>query len=446
MERSDRVHPTRGGQQAPAFWRWLCAWLLLALGGTLLHYLVWNPSLIDGSAAPVSHESFVKLADNAVQLAILPAWAIVWKVLGRFQDIPATVIANLLGWGMWVVVIHRIVRRVRGSGRPDGQQTAGAKQSAVRGIDVGRRKFLAGAALGAGGGAGSVAFGVGALVTPWSIRTARYTVEIADLPQELDGFRIVQVSDTHLGPRIPRRHIRRALEAAAALKPDLLALTGDYVHMGDWYISPAVEMFAEHVSRRSAPSGVVAVLGNHDHYGDAPRTIKELKAAGIRVLDNDRCFISATRRMSNGLAEGEAGLCIAGVGDLLEGVVDAHAALNGVPPRTPCVMLAHNPDSSEYIAAMTREKQVRVDLMLSGHTHGGQIALPGYGPIVVPSDYGRRFAHGLVATSLCPMIVSAGVGMSIMPLRLGVPPEIVEITLVRRRQGGEGGQTPSRNP
>ncbi len=423
--------------------RWLVVWALLTILSAALHHHVWNPPLSGGSSVPMVMESALKLADNVLQLALLPAWAIVWRILGRFQDLPTTLFASALGWGMYVIIASRALAWLHAflalNTRADASTPAAISKPVTSTLPIAppdapslaRRRFLAGITLGAGSGITGLAGATASLVTPWRIDVARYYIPISNLPPSLDGLRIVQISDTHLGPRIPRAHIARALDLAADLRPDLIALTGDYIHMGTWYITPAVEMFASLVRSRVAPLGVFAVLGNHDYYGDAQRTIDELTRAGVTVLDNDRRFISAHPREVTDSAPTE-GLCLSGVGDLLEGTIDPEAALRGVPAPMPRLMLAHNPDTSELLAAPLSGPAPRVDLMLSGHTHGGQISIPGYGPPIVPSRHGRRFAYGLIPTTLCPMIVTSGVGMSIMPLRLNVPPEIVEITLRRR--------------
>ncbi|MCG3125011.1 MAG: 3',5'-cyclic adenosine monophosphate phosphodiesterase CpdA [Phycisphaerales bacterium] len=403
---------------------WVLGWILATLAFSALHYGVWNPPLYHGSAVRVPGESTLKLADNVIQLTILPAWAFAWRVLGRFQDLPTTMFANALGWGIWTVVLYSMVRALH---RLASSGVARVSEPAQNVADPARRRFITGMASGLAGGIPAGTLAQGTLVNPWSLEVARYEVPIHGLPDSMRGLRLVQISDTHLGPRIPRDHIRRAVELTRRLLPDLVLLTGDYIHMGSWYIRPAAELFEPLVSASTPRLGVVAVMGNHDHYGDARQMTNELARIGVRVLNNDRTFVSWD---ASGLTDDAAagGLCIAGVDDLLEGEVDHDAALAGVLSHTPRIMLAHNPDTSELLAGLPVAP--RVDLMISGHTHGGQIAIPGYGPPVVPSRYGRRFARGLVQTSLCPMVVSAGVGMSIMPVRIGVPPEIVEITLV----------------
>lgn len=411
----------------------------MTAAASLLHVYVWGPHENGAEMTPMFAEATLKRLENVVQMCILPSWVLAWRFMGKFHDLSTALLANALGWCAWTVILSSLVRLVRTvcdgadtriSTRPGVERAAGIVLNAGLPVDLGRRRFLVGAALGAGAGGAGTAFGRATLVTPWDLKVARYEVALDGLPPAMNGFRIVQLTDTHLGPRIPREHVERACEMAAALGPDLIALTGDYIHMGTRYICPAAEIFGRMVSARGSRLGVVATLGNHDFYGDAGLTVRLLKEAGVVVIENDRVFV----RAGSGALDTEPGgdgedLCIAGVSDLLEGVIDAQAALRGVDPSTPRVMLAHNPDTSEWITRNSREKP-RVDLMLSGHTHGGQVVLPLIGPPVVPSAYG--YAHGMVRSSLCPLIVSAGVGMSIMPLRVNVPPEVVEIVLTRR--------------
>jgi hypothetical protein len=277
------------------------------------------------------------------------------------------------------------------------------------------------------GGAGAGA----AMWTPWSLTTRRYRVPIADLPRGLDGLRIVQLTDTHLGPRVPASFIEEAVGLARSLHPDVVVLTGDYVHNGRRHIERAAELFRPLVESRNGCMGVVAVLGNHDHYADAAAMAAALRARGIRVIDNRRLFVDGGRRLRDEDG-GEDGLCLAGLGDLYEDAIDVESALGGVPAKLPRIVLAHNPDTAELSAlASNGLPGPRIDLMISGHTHGGQVSLPLIGPPITMSRFGQKYAHGLVRGPACPVLVSAGVGMSLLPVRIGVPPEVVEITLER---------------
>jgi predicted MPP superfamily phosphohydrolase len=247
-------------------------------------------------------------------------------------------------------------------------------------------------------------------------------VPIDGLPQPLAGYSIVQLTDIHHDEWISIEQVRRAVDLANGLGADLVALTGDYVTSRGELIGPAVKELA----RLKGRSGVVGVMGNHDWWTDAKETRRQFRAYGIPLIDNDRLFVSPDRRLSEGVVPG--GLCVAGVGDLWEDSVEPEKALAGVPPEMPRILLSHNPDVTEQDAIGAAE--VRVDLILSGHTHGGQVRLPVVGTPVVPSAYGQKYAQGLVQGPACRVQVSAGVGMGVLPVRMGVPPEVVLIRLV----------------
>jgi len=228
------------------------------------------------------------------------------------------------------------------------------------------------------------------------------------------------VSDTHYGPFVSLSYLRSVIQQANALSADLIVLTGDYVHRTPKAIGPGVGV----LKQLQARLGVVGVLGNHDHWEGAQAVREAFAQADIPLMDNRRCYLG--RDFLRPDADAGEVIGIGGVGDLWEDEVRFDQALGGMPQSVPRIVLAHNPDTAERIPP-----EFRVDLMLSGHTHGGQISIPGYGPPVVPSAYGQRYAGGWCAGPRCPVIVSRGVGMAILPVRFGVPPEIGEITLIR---------------
>jgi predicted MPP superfamily phosphohydrolase len=324
---------------------------------------------------------------------------------------------HAVAWAFWLGLLVWVGIGLRGVWRAADARIA--RLPTDRSRRAAMRSFVAAPVL--MGVAGSSAAGVKALaVDPYRLTVRRYRVPIAGLPRSLEGLRIVQFSDPHVGPRTPMSFLKRAVEQAADLRPDLVALTGDYIHHDIRQIAPAAELLAP-LASLGVPC--VGVLGNHDWYGDGPRTGEALSAVGVRMLDNTRVYLTSDRELTDD-ARGAA-LCLAGVGDLTTDRVAFGEALMGVPHDVPRVLLSHQPDVAEMA------QPHRVDLMLCGHTHGGQVRLPLLGAPIIPSRFGQKYEGGLVAGPWCPVVVSRGVGMSGLPIRFGVPPEIVEITLAR---------------
>jgi predicted MPP superfamily phosphohydrolase len=174
--------------------------------------------------------------------------------------------------------------------------------------------------------------------------------------------------------------------------------------------------------------GVVGVLGNHDWYGDGVAMQAALDRVGVRMLRNQRLWLDGQRRLSTSPLPDA--MVIAGLADLSEDRVDVRAALGGLKDAVPRIVLAHQPDTAE-MPELAGPDGPRVDLMLSGHTHGGQVRIPFLGTPGIPSNYGQKYAGGLIAGPRFPVLVSRGVGMSVLPVRVGVPPEIGLITLRR---------------
>ena len=285
-----------------------------------------------------------------------------------------------------------------------------------------------GLATGLGSVVGVTAWGM--IVEPRRIEITRRRATISDLDPALDGLRIVQLSDLHHGPFVSLTYLRHAIELANAEKPDLVMLTGDYVLRSPIYLRAIIDAF-----RDLTPSiGVVATMGNHDWWEDGPLTQRAFKRTGIPLLDNDRRVITPDRKLVVMRGRGvqiDRGLCIAGVGDLWTDRQDYDSALAGVPSSLPTLLMSHNPDVAEeptFLAA--RRDGMRVDMMFSGHTHGGQIAFPVIGAPIVPSRYGQKYLNGIVQGPACPVHMSRGLGLTGVPLRLSVRPEISVLDLV----------------
>ena len=286
-------------------------------------------------------------------------------------------------------------------------------------LNLARRQFLVRATGGTVALAGAAAGAHASLSAPQQLQVRRYDVPLADLPAPLDGMTLIHLSDTHYGPFISLGYLEGMVRQVNALKPDLIALTGDYTHRSPRTIEPGIGVLAGLRARL----GIAAVLGNHDHWEGAAACRARLESVGIPHIDNTRLFVSPEGLRAT---PGEAAVCIAGLGDYWEDSTAFDRALDAVPAAMPRIVLAHNPDSAEEDA-----NGRRIDLMLSGHTHGGQIALSGRGALHVPSQYGIKYAGGWVDGPEWPVIVSRGVGMTVMPIRFRVPPEIGVITLRR---------------
>ena len=274
-----------------------------------------------------------------------------------------------------------------------------------------RRLFLTGAA---GGAAGLALTGYGYGVERRSYQLLKYRLALADLPAELQGLRLALLSDWHLGPYNRPEMVARAVELCNQARPDLILLPGDFVSNSGRYFTEVAELIRE--LHPQIPGGILASWGNHDYWHGIEPGQRLLPQVGVNVLTNQRLLLTPGRELRE---DGKSGLWLAGLDDLWAGQPDLEAALRGLPPEQPRLVLNHNPDLAETSMGP------RVDFMVSGHTHGGQIRIPGLGTPVLPSAYGQKYAAGLVEAPGYPVFVTRGVGTSGLPLRIGVPPEVV---------------------
>ncbi|MEZ4620036.1 MAG: metallophosphoesterase [Caldilineaceae bacterium] len=236
-------------------------------------------------------------------------------------------------------------------------------------------------------------------------------VPVVGLHDALDGFKIVHLSDIHFLPFTKIGLIEQAVAQTRALQPDLVVLTGDFVtHEADT-IFGAVHA----LSNLNATYGVFAVLGNHDARTGARIVRQGIEEAGISLLHN--------RGFSFDVGHGQ--LNLAGVDDCIWGHPDIHAALDGLSPHAPTLLLAHEPDVIDDFSLVGP-----IALQLSGHTHGGQVRLPILGTPVLPK-LGEKYVHGLYRVNESWVYTNRGLGMVSMPIRFNCPPEITEITLCR---------------
>jgi len=291
-----------------------------------------------------------------------------------------------------------------------------------------RRQFLTVLAGGVAlaGSTGGYAFGVEPrfrlVVTEWDLATPKWT--------HRRPLRIVALADIHAcEPWMPASRIRAIVERANALGGDIIVLLGDFTAGLARFrtgIVPAHE-WASALSVLGAPLGVHAIAGNHDWWTNIVEVREALAAAGIPIYQN---------RAEN--IGGDAPFWLAGTDSMVArrlpghgnfaGEDDLPGTLRQIGDEDPAILMAHEPDIFVDVPD-------RFAVTLSGHTHGGQVRLPFLGRPVIPSSYGQRFAYGHINEDGRDLIVSGGLGCSILPMRFGVPPEITVVTL--RRPDGE---------
>ncbi|MDE2578683.1 MAG: metallophosphoesterase [Hyphomicrobiales bacterium] len=275
---------------------------------------------------------------------------------------------------------------------------------------------------------GSYAF---AIEPGFMLDVTRYRVQPKNWPAGLD-LKIAIIADIHAcEPWMGPERIRKIAHVANAMKPDLIALLGDF-NAGHRFVTAPVTptQWAEALSVLKAPLGLHAVLGNHDWWhgvlpgmkaDDGEGVRRGLKQLGAKLYEND-----AERFEKNGQP-----FWIVGLGDLLaypvgrmkfRGVDDMEGALAAVDDDAPIVLLAHEPQAFRHVPK-------RVAVTLCGHTHGGQVNLPIAGPVIAERRFSTDLIYGHTIEDDRHLIISAGLGTSILPVRFMRPPEVVEVTI-----------------
>jgi uncharacterized protein len=395
--RESWIHPTRKEARVPTLW------------GVLTFLLVW-----DGALWGVLGWLFAPLVPGG-WLAVLG--------MGILLLAPVAVLARGLGGGTYPSAFTRVWIF-----RPFWYGQLSLLLLAPAGL-VG---LLGGLPFGAARESGRVAVGIAAAVLAglalWGyagtrrLVTRRLELAFAGLPQGWDGMRIVQLSDLHVGPHTPRRHLRRVVEMVRAADPDLIVLTGDQV---DDYARD-VEPLGRALGGLAAPLGVVAIPGNHDVYAGWAAVRRGMEALGWTVLVNEaislerggsRVFIAGTGDPAGRATSGDA-----------DAAPDVGRTLAGVPPGAFTIVLAHNP-------ALWPELAERgVPLTLSGHTHYGQLVIPWLGWSLASPFL--EHAMGLHTRNGSTLYINPGTNYWGIPVRIGTPPEVTVLTL---RRGAEAG-------
>lgn len=278
-----------------------------------------------------------------------------------------------------------------------------------------RRDFLK--LMGGMAVAGTVAAATGytyaSLIEPGRIAYEQHSVPLPGLHPSLEGFRLVHLSDFHYNlAQDDLSHVQAVVTYSNTLQPDLVVLTGDFVDND----LDGLDVIAETLGELQGRYGCYAVLGNHDHKQGASKVRRALEKGGITVLWNENVTLTGDA----------AALSLVGIDDWLRGRPQVSSALDGLPRTTTTIALMHEPDVADVLC-----RYPQIQLQLSGHSHGGQIRLPGIGPLILPS-LGHKYHQGLYQIEHLWLYTTRGVGtLSNVPLRFNCPPELTELVLVR---------------
>ncbi len=283
---------------------------------------------------------------------------------------------------------------------------------------VSRRRVLKVLAI----GAGAIVTGVGFYawrIEPHWVEVTENEIRLSQLGKAFEGYRIVQIADLHVGHRVSADYLYECMDRVNALRPDLIVVTGDLIQGG---LGNQIATVAGILSRLHCPDGVVVVLGNHDYHrwtpGDIRFDIADRLAAAVEQVGG-----IVLRNRSRILSRSGASIALVGLDELLVGRCDAKAAFAGVSSGGPIIVLSHNPDSMGIL------RHWPGDVVLSSHTHGGQVVIPFFGAPKLPVTH-REYGAGLVWVGDKAVYVNRGLG-HLLRVRFNCRPEITVHTLRR---------------
>lgn len=245
-------------------------------------------------------------------------------------------------------------------------------------------------------------------IEPENLKVTNYTIK----DDRLSGLKVVFASDFHIKPK-HEKQLEKVVNLINSQEADIVLSAGDFVNGHTKKSTMPPSEIAKGLGKVKSKQGFYATLGNHDGWYDAKIVKKELEANGIKVLENDNTSIKINDKE----------IFIAGLEDIMTGEPNVYLALEKT--KSPVIMLTHTPDMFPKIP-------YEVNLTLAGHTHGGQVRLPIFGPLFTASDYHDKYAKGLIEEDGRKMIVTTGVGTSILPIRFNCPPEIVVINFEKK--------------
>jgi len=254
-----------------------------------------------------------------------------------------------------------------------------------------------------------------------SIEVSQITLSLPRLPAEFDGYKLVQISDFHMGTWMNRERLAHIVSLVNAQAPDLIAITGDFV---SYEVDPPFQEMSPPLRELHAPDGIFAVLGNHDYYiGEQEKVRTWLKSIAVTELRND----------IHKIHRGNAYLTLAGVDDCYDGEEDLEQVIHQVSSNghghSTTILLAHEPDLADRAS-----ETGLFDLQLSGHSHGGQVVLPRLGMLYLPR-LGRKYPRGMYQLNGMTLYTNRGLGTSHLKVRYKCPPEITVFTLRTESKG-----------
>jgi predicted MPP superfamily phosphohydrolase len=272
-----------------------------------------------------------------------------------------------------------------------------------------RRKFMK---LSLWSGLGTLICSYPIFIERYIILVNTYKISVSNLPIEFNGFRILHLTDLHLGFLVPDSFINYVINKANSLEKDIIVCTGDYIHEKNNV--DHIDRVWPMLTKLQAKFGVYNVLGNHDHWGDFERSLYWLKKSGQNVRHSAKSIEINGKR-----------IWIGGAGDLWEDELGIDKAFTNVPENDCKILLAHNPDTAD------ENIETHVDLIISGHTHGGQVNIPFYGTPILPVR-NKEYSSGLIRTKTVNMFISKGIGWAVYPIRFNCYPEIAILELQKR--------------
>lgn len=278
--------------------------------------------------------------------------------------------------------------------------------------------------------------GYAALIEPQWIETTQVNIGIRDFPSSINGYKIAHLTDMHYNIAAGKNFLQRVVKKTNALDADMVALTGDFIGSDPRKLDRCMAVLSD----LRAPDGCWVVRGNHDHHTTVEHMRAACREAGFHFIENTHVIMKPTRRHNHRHPfverDDEASFAIAGVGDLWEGDCRPGLALRGLEDgKTPVVMLSHNPHVLDLLLP-----HQRVDLVLSGHTHGGQVRPLGR-HFRILCDGSTKYVSGIVENNETRVYISRGVGTSAFRLRWNCRPEIALIQL--HRAGGTSTASPT---